>query len=72
MAIATCSTAASDFNAVLGGDPLELMALLADGLDLLEQCKTRAVAPTDEFLEYLDCLLVQAEMLEAFGKFYAA
>ena len=53
-------------------DPLELAGQLGDTLQLIEQCDARNVQPSEEFLEYVDSLLDQVELMEIFGRIHAA
>ena len=60
------------FRTAAQRDPLELAAQLADSLQLMEQCDARNVQPTEEFVEYVDSLLDQVELMEIFGRIHAA
>lgn len=53
-------------------DPLEVAAQLADALTMLEVCRARDVKPTEEFLDYIDSLLCEVDLMELFGRIHAA
>lgn len=53
-------------------DPLEVAAQLSDALAMLEECRRRDVKPSDEFLDYIDSLLCEVDLMELFGRIHAA
>ena len=61
-----------EFRAALQHDPLELASQLSDALAMLEQCRVRNINPGEEFLDFLDSLLCEVDMMEVFGRIHAA
>lgn len=61
-----------EFQAATQQDPLELVMQLSDALAVLDQCRACNINPGDEFLDYIDSLLCQVDMMEVFGRIHAA
>jgi hypothetical protein len=61
-----------EFQAATQQDPLELAAQLSDALAMLEQCRARNMDPGEEFLDFVDFLLCEVDMMEIFGRVHAA
>ncbi|MGH9522073.1 MAG: hypothetical protein ACRD3E_06045 [Terriglobales bacterium] len=61
-----------EFRAAIHQDPLELAAQLSDALAVLDQCRARSINPGDEFLDFVDSLLCEVDMMEVFGRIHAA
>lgn len=72
MIAATQSPLAKEFRAATEHDPLELAAQLSDALAVLEQCRARNINPGEEFLDFIDSLLCEVDMMEVFGRIHAA
>ena len=62
----------AEFHAATHQDPLQLALQLSDALAVLEQCRARNISPGDEFLDFIDSLLCQVDMMEVFGRIHAA
>lgn len=61
-----------EFSAAMALDPLDLASDLAGALQILEQCQSRNATPGEELLDYVEWLIEQVEMLQAFGRIKAA
>lgn len=66
------TTLTQEFRAATEHDPLELASQLADALAVLDQCRARNISPGDEFLDFLDALLTEVDMMEIVGRIHAA
>lgn len=53
-------------------DPFEVAAQLSEALAMLEICRARDVKPTEEFLDYIDSLLCEVDLMELFGRIHVA
>lgn len=61
-----------EFQAATQQDPMELALQLSDALAVLDQCRARNINPGDDFLDFIDSLLCQVDMMEVFGRIHAA
>ena len=72
MITATEVTITPELQAAMQRNPLELASQLADALAVLDHCRMRNMNPGDEFLDFVESLLSEMDMMQVFGRVYAA
>lgn len=72
MITATPEPLSQELRAAIQQDPLELASQISDVLAVLDHCRARSISPGDEFLDFVDFLLCEVDMMQVFGRIHAA
>lgn len=72
MALATYVPQIAEPKPAYTTDPMEIASQLAEGLLLLEQCRSQNLSASKDLLDYIDWLLELVEELQFYGRIATA